>query len=888
MSADGAAEGPATASSAPALPDLPPERVAAIAAIVDGAISDRPWWGGVPDDARERRAELARLQGRERAQAVLCALAVWATAPDADVDRSWPPPKKDGGRDHLTAEVRGYIREHFSGLGAGEELEMRRDWRAEEAVALAEEQRGDAAWDLAAVVLAVEQAGRRPHLETFDEGVRFLTDMVRAVARQPPAPPELRPAVLQLRDRVAAAPYPSAEQRSMVARLTVLATEPGDGDVLVATDPWLARINAVAGELGRAGRAATEVAATARGARPSKAFARDRDAAVAEHGDELARAAGRILEAAAEAVPISRVAEPPAAEAGDVLRGLCWVAATADVPESARGLGTMAVAGWRKVKGAGPLTRKAGSTALKVLGELPEHGPAQLGRVRPQLRQAAAQKDADAAIDVVALRLGLERSAFEELVVPTFDLDDRGERRQVVGDHEAIVAVPAGGKPTLTFAAVGGKVLKSVPSAVRQDHPEALAALRQTTKDVTTMLAAQRLRLERLLLDDRAWTGDAWRARYVGHGLVGVLARRLIWTVDPPAGESRDVIVPEGAPIDVSGVPVEVPDDATVRLWHPAHAPAETVRAWRVFLEERRIPQPFKQAHREVYLLTGAERTTGTYTNRFAGHVLRQHQLAALARGRGWRYALQGVYDAPDEQAELRLPQHRLAARFWVQRPWDDGGGAEYSDAGIFTHVVTDQVTFAPLDPDAPEPRGDPYDREQQADLAGEDRLPLAEIPVRVLSEILRDVDLFVGVTSIGNDPEWQDRGDRRDRLDRLDTYWRDASFGELSATAETRKDVLGRLLPKLRLGEVARIDGRFLRVTGRRREYKIHLGSGNILMEPNDEYLCIVPASRTGRAADVFLPFEGDTTLDLILSKAMLLAADDEITDGVILAQLG
>ena len=48
--------------------------------------------------------------------------------------------------------------------------------------------------------------------------------------------------------------------------------------------------------------------------------------------------------------------------------------------------------------------------------------------------------------------------------------------------------------------------------------------------------------------------------------------------------------------------------------------------------------------------------------------------------------------------------------------------------------------------------------------------------------------------------------------------------------------------------------------VRGDLRTYKIHLGSGNILMEPNDQYLCIVPAQRRG--ADrrrVFLPFEGD-----------------------------
>ena len=80
------------------------------------------------------------------------------------------------------------------------------------------------------------------------------------------------------------------------------------------------------------------------------------------------------------------------------------------------------------------------------------------------------------------------------------------------------------------------------------------------------------------------------------------------------------------------------------------------MKAWRRFLEEREITQPFKQAHREVYLLTAAEERTATYSNRFAAHILRQHQMAALARGRGWRYALQGAWDSGDEQATLELP----------------------------------------------------------------------------------------------------------------------------------------------------------------------------------------------------------------------------------------
>ena len=56
--------------------------------------------------------------------------------------------------------------------------------------------------------------------------------------------------------------------------------------------------------------------------------------------------------------------------------------------------------------------------------------------------------------------------------------------------------------------------------------------------------------------------------------------------------------------------------------------------------------------------------------------------------------------------------------------------------------------------------------------------------------------------------------------------------------------------------------------------------------MAPNDQYLCIVP-DRSSRTPDVFLPFEGDPTLAVILSKAFLLAEDDKITDPTITRQI-
>ena len=51
-------------------------------------------------------------------------------------------------------------------------------------------------------------------------------------------------------------------------------------------------------------------------------------------------------------------------------------------------------------------------------------------------------------------------------------------------------------------------------------------------------------------------------------------------------------------------------------------------------------------------------------------------------------------------------------------------------------------------------------------------------------------------------------------------------------------------------------------------------------MIEPGSRYLCIV----RGGSTNVFLPFEGDAMLSLILSKAFMLAADSKIKDASIL----
>ena len=569
-----------------------------------------------------------------------------------------------------------------------------------------------------------------------------------------------------------------------------------------------------------------------------------------------------------------------------VLKGLCWTASLYDDPFLARAAGELVLAASRKLPGSGPRSVTLANAAIYALGQMPnETAVGQLAMLKIKVKAGNIQKSIEKALNAAAERLGVPREEIEEMGVPAYGLTDVGLLEESFGAFTARLEIDPRGKGELTWRKSDGKPQKSIPATVKKDFPEELKDLKAAAKDIEKMVPAQRDRIDGLFLDRKVWPIRIWRERYLDHPVVGILAQRLIWTFTR-GKERRDGIWLDGRIVDVDDVLLEGLDDqeTTVELWHPVGPPLDDVLAWRHWIERHEWRQPFKQAHRELYLLTDAERRTETYSNRYAAHILRQHQFHALCGVRGWKNKLRLLVDDAYAPPTKFLPQWGLRAEFWVEGIGNEWG-RDTTESGSFLYLSTDQVRFYRInaDPRYAHAAGGGYTT--FGDQSPENQpLPLDLIPPLVFSEILRDVDLFVGVASVGNDPTWADGGPQGRFVD----YWTGYSFGDLTASAKTRKEVLERLIPRLKIASRCSFDEKFLRVRGDLRTYKIHLGSGNILMEPNDQYLCIVPDGRMEKGTDgMFLPFEGDRTLSIILSKAMLLAADTKITDLTITRQI-
>ncbi len=572
----------------------------------------------------------------------------------------------------------------------------------------------------------------------------------------------------------------------------------------------------------------------------------------------------------------------------DIVKGLVWLSAGRADHELARALCRLAQSAFRKLPGSGPQCARVGNACLWALGQMPSlDGLDQLVILKARLKLPSAQKAIAKALATAAQRLRLEADELEELAVPSYDLTTVGRRRVPLGEFTAELRVTGVSSVALDWRGPDGKARAAAPAAVKREHADELKALNQSIKDIRSMLPAQRDRLDRLYLEPRQWRLRSWRERYLGHPLLGVLARRLIWKFTR-GDQAASGIWWEGELVGRDGAPLAWLDEQTqVELWHPIQAHTQVVLDWRQWLNAHEVAQPFKQAHREIYVLTDAEQQTRVYSNRFAAHILRQHQFNALCAARGWRNQLRLMVDDTYPPATRPLPAWSLRAEYWVEGV-GDRYGRDTNPTGTYLFVSTDQVRF--YRQDAPENSahagGGGYHTGLRGDQERVSPLAVADVPPLVFSEVMRDVDLFAGVASVGNDPAWGDRGPDTPHMN----YWSAYSFGALSETAQTRHALLAGLLPKLKIADRCQLTERFLVVRGELRTYKIHLGSGNILMEPNDQYLCIVPAqgqAGQGAASHVFLPFEGDQTLAIILSKAFLLAADKAIKDLSIVRQI-
>ncbi len=540
--------------------------------------------------------------------------------------------------------------------------------------------------------------------------------------------------------------------------------------------------------------------------------------------------------------------------------------------KTARALRDVAIVMYKKVPGHGSRNARIANAAVQALSEMDlDVGAKEIVILRSSIKYSAARKNVDKIFTALAEKHQISIEELELLGLSDYGMSSLGYLEKDIGGYTGILTVESFSKVSLRWKDKDGKEQKSIPAKIKDKCKKQINELKDVQKDIKKSLSAQIEMTEGFFVKNPSNTRmsfSEWKENYIEHPLLGLIGRNLIWQFSLKGKKIELGIFFEGQIVDIYQTEIAEGDVEQVELWHPITSEPDVVVQWQSYILNNEISQPFKQAYREIYRLPvdGSEQKQ---VDDFAGHMLFPNVLHAVATGRKWKQVRGGAWDGGSEiEATKTYKDYSIMAYFDIEP--DEEAGSELN--GMHYAVRSKQLSFLKQNNDNDYEDFSEEDRYYQGDAVS-----LSLVPQIIYSETMRDIDIFISSANVFHQKNWDNPNSRN--------QWIKECFGELSESGIIRKQVLSELLPKLAISKKVKIEDRFLYVEGKLKTYKVHIGSACILMEPGDKYLCIVKSQN--KAKKIFLPFEGDGMLSEILSKAMLLAADDKIKDETIASQI-
>jgi len=250
-----------------------------------------------------------------------------------------------------------------------------------------------------------------------------------------------------------------------------------------------------------------------------------------------------------------------------------------------------------------------------------------------QVKGAAAE-----ALDYAAQQLGISREELEDRIVPNLGFDagmerifDYGKRRfKVLLTQDLSLEVYDG----------SGKLCKNMPAPGKTDDPEksgeAYEAWKLLKKQLKTVAANQKLRLEQALRVERRWEPGKWRTLFVENPIMHQFATGLVWGMYEEGALTETFRYMEDGTFNTAQEEeYELPQTGSIGLVHPIELSEEQLGAWKEQLEDYEIVQPIEQLERAVYRVTEEEKEE-TDLVRFGGMSLNGLSLSGKLQDMGW------------------------------------------------------------------------------------------------------------------------------------------------------------------------------------------------------------------------------------------------------------
>ncbi len=213
--------------------------------------------------------------------------------------------------------------------------------------------------------------------------------------------------------------------------------------------------------------------------------------------------------------------------------------------------------------------------------------------------RAAAVEAMAAAADT----LGITSEELADRIVPDLGFDRNLCRVFDYGKRQFNVYL----KPSLEMeVSSGDKQIKTLPKPGTTDDKETAEAafneFKEVKKQLKNVVAAQRSRLEYVLMCDRKWTSENWEKLFVGNAVMHCFAVGLIWGIYEN-GSLKDTFryMDDGSFTTADGDEFTLPNDAQIGLVHPLELTEDQISVWKEQLSDYELTQPFDQLGRMVF-----------------------------------------------------------------------------------------------------------------------------------------------------------------------------------------------------------------------------------------------------------------------------------------------
>lgn len=215
-----------------------------------------------------------------------------------------------------------------------------------------------------------------------------------------------------------------------------------------------------------------------------------------------------------------------------------------------------------------------------------------------RVRAAAVEAMASAADT-----LGITTEELADRIVPDLEFDKNLCRVFDYGKRQFNVYL----KPSLEMEIFAGdKQIKALPKPGTTDDKETSEAayneFKEMKKQLKNVVAAQRARLEYVLMCDRKWTSENWEKLFVGNAVMHCFAVGLIWGIYEN-GSLKDTFryMDDGSFTTADGDEFTLPKDAQIGLVHPLELTEDQISVWKEQLSDYELTQPFDQLGRTVF-----------------------------------------------------------------------------------------------------------------------------------------------------------------------------------------------------------------------------------------------------------------------------------------------